>query len=181
MKTLLTALYLSFAFCISYGQASSVSETTTSIVLEKQKACDVISMDQIAELLDVESSKLVEEDMSFAESKRRSICHVIAKDVIASCNIRLGWKSKKAEAKKRLEQSYTRYLTSGEENVNSYEEISNTNDTQILFGKGSSKSGNLYVVRKRFGNSSEVKIEVLKESEDDSLKSRLVSIVENIK
>ncbi|HHH55353.1 MAG TPA: hypothetical protein ENK91_16970 [Bacteroidetes bacterium] len=158
------------------------SGKASSNTLKKQDACEVLSKEEVSSLLKVDINDLTQEDMSFAENERRSICHYVVKNgEIGSYNIRLSWKSDKAKANKVLEKSYSRYLSSGEKNMDSYEELDNSNGTQILFGTQKEDHGTTnYIIRKRFGNSAEVKIEVLTQNEAKELKSKLLKIINEL-
>lgn len=150
--------------------------------LNKQKACDMLSKTEVARLLGVEVDALVEEDMSFAESNRRSICHYVVKGEVASYNLRLGWKSDKAVENKILEKSYIRYLASGEKNMKSYEELTNKNGIQILYGEQDEAHGTRnHIIRKRYGNKAELKIEILKEARsNENVKDLLVKLINDM-
>ncbi len=148
--------------------------------IDQLKACDILTVDEMAELIGTTVDQLVKEDMSFIENDRRSICHYILKGEIGSINIRVGLQSAKAQERKALEWNYSRYLKEGEKNLATYEELAN-GDHQILYGVNVDRSGSNHVIRKRYGVLGEIKIEVLKGSTDESLQSRLKAIIDNIK
>ena len=176
-NSLILCVLLNLSYC--FGQTGNTSSSATA-QLQKQKACEVLSIEQVADLLNVDVANLVKEDMSFAEGKRRSICHIVVKDEIASYNMRLGWKSERAQAKKVLEKNYAKYLSQGEEQMKNYQELKNDGDVQILYGVEKGKQGTNHLIRKRYGNSAEVKIEILTSTENQELKNLLLEIVEKI-
>ena len=166
------SLFLSILTIIFFNNSSNAQSIT------QLKACDVLSIEQMAKLLETNPTNLVKEDMSFAEGKRRTICHYILKGAIGSVNVRVATKSDKAKENKVLEKSYQRYLTQGEQNISSYEEISAEGEIQILYGANTDRSGTNHVIRKRFGNIGEIKIEVLKGNSDESLRTALLEIIQ---
>lgn len=165
-----------FAFC-----GMNISSAQHSQQLSRQMACEVLSIDDVARLLKTEANNLISEDMSFAEGKRRSICHYVVKGKVASYNMRLAWQSEKAVANGALVKRYERYLKNGEENMKQYTELQNDGKIQILYGAQALGGGMNHVIRKRYGNSAEAKIEVLLEEGNYELKDELLEIIQRIK
>ena len=148
--------------------------------LTKQEACNTLSTDKVAMLLLAESKDITQEDMSFGSSKKRSICQYYINGRNASVQISLSWKSEKAITNRVLEKTYSKYLANGEKDIKSYEQVASSEDHQTLYGVQKSRSGFVHIIRKRIQNSAEVKIEVQTDKEDASLKSKLLSAVDEI-
>lgn len=151
-----------------------------SSMLSKQDACAVLSKESIANMMSVDVNDLVEEDMSFLENDRRSICHLVVKGQIASCNVRLSWSSERAQENKALERQFNQYLSNGEQTMKKYEEINNDDNGQVLFGMEKGENGVLYVVRKRYGLSADAKIEVLMPTEGEAVREKLLATIERL-
>lgn len=159
--------------------APQSSDSNSSSGLKMQKACETIDINTIAELLDRNASEIQMQDMSYKDNP--SVCYYFTKDGARKLYLRLAWKSEKAEENKLLETQYKRLLTTGEKKI-TYVEHQNQNNQQILSGNGKDRGDQyVHVVRKRIGNASEIQLELVNQTEDNAINTKLIQLVNSIK
>lgn len=151
------------------SRSESSSDTKITKTLAAQNACDALSSESIAQVLQW-SGEITSESMTHKEGKR-SLCRFNHGD--SSLWLRLGWKSEKAASNKVLEKQFEAYLTEGEDGI-AYESVT---DNIVIFGVKTNGAAQqtLYVYRKRFGNDAELMFElnsasITKENALDGLK-----------
>ena len=147
--------------------------------LSQQNACEILSIEKISQLMDVEKSTIKQKDMSFG--KRRSICYYFTKEGNRKFYIRLAWKSEKAKENRVLQKQYENFMSNGDHPIKEYQELSSTEQSQILYGRGQDHENKyIHVLRKRFNNQAEIQLEVTKENKEDILKDVLLEVINGI-
>jgi len=150
-----------------------------SNALDKRAACEILSLEEIADLLDVDANELKQKDLSFGKS--RSICSYYTSEGNRKFFIRLSWKSKKATANKVLERNFKKYLDSGDNDSNQYVEIETTSEHQLIYGTGTDRENkSIQVIRKRIGNDAEIQLELIKEYRDEAVKDLLLGVLSKL-
>ncbi len=161
------------------SEKTNQTNSNSNTVLSNQKACEAIPLATIAELMGIEQSAVIEEDMSFG--KGRSMCYFYSKEGDRKVYIRMAWKNEKAEENKVLQQQFADALANGEKDIKSYTEVENSEHGQVLFGIGQDRENKyIHMLRKRYGNKAEISLELLKENKDEMAQDILMKIMNAI-
>lgn len=168
---------LILSLLISFGFSSLNAQDNTR--LTEQVACEVLTLEEIAQLLEVDLDQIKQDDMSF--SNKQSICYYYTAEGNRKLFIRLAWKSEKAATNKVLEKQFKKYLEKGDVNQNRYVELERTSEHQLIYGSGKDRENkSIQIIRKRFGNNAEAQIELVKESLGDNVKDQLVRVLSKL-
>jgi hypothetical protein len=148
-------------------------------VTERKNACELLSLKEVSEILEVDVNALNLEDMSFGGDK--SICYYFTESGNRKFFIRLSWKNENAIKNRVLERNYKRYLETGAKDKSNYIEIESTPNHQLIYGIETERGNKtMQILRKRFGNESEIQIELTKEFRDKAVKDQLISLMSRL-
>lgn len=142
--------------------AKPVKTTSSKGIPAVKEACDYMEEERLKAIFKWEGMEFEKSPMmSLERYKDLTVCvgHVLGPD--ATIQLRLAWKNKSAIKNKALEKLYNNLLTNGErmsgEITAAYEEISNADGKQVIFGVGEGKHGYVYYsLKKRYGNEAEI-------------------------
>ncbi len=168
MKILITVLFLSV---FVFGQNSELDN------FSKMNPCDVLSNTYLVESMNWTKELIKKNEEKF---RRSSVCTINHDE--ENMLVRLGWKSEKAVNNEVLAKQFAGFLSKGEKGIK-YEEISNKDGIQVLYGKGQEKFGFItYIARKRFGNKKAIQIEIRSKSRDEESSRKLaLEMIERVK
>lgn len=158
------------------SEVKPISVTTDNPTLERQNACEVMTMDEIAALLHTVADQLAQDNMDMG--KDNSICYYYSKDGNKKLFMRMAWANERAQEYEVLTRQYSSLLQNGDKTISTYTHIATTANSQIIYGKNEDRVGNMiHIARKRFGNTAEVQVELTTSDKDTDYKDRLVDIV----
>ncbi len=157
----------------------TISLKAQSVALPATKACEAVSNEIVSTLMNVELNALIQEDLSFG--KRRSICYYYTSDGNRKFFIRISSKSESAQSKKVLENQYENLQNNGDDTIQSYQQISETADTEVLYGTAQDREGkHIHVLSKRYSNLGELQVELTLETKNENASNELLKIIGHI-
>jgi hypothetical protein len=170
MKKLHTTLLIFFIINHLIGQADE---------LPFQPSCNIVSLDSIASILEIDTMNITQQDLNFRT--KTSLCYNIADTGVRKLTIRSDWKTPQEIQNKLLENNYVKYLAEGDKYVQNYQEVTSSIGTQTLFGTGLDENNNhIHIIRRRYDNNSEIRVEMIKEVLDANAETDLLSIIDNV-
>src|SRR5690554_2496773 len=188
MKFPLASLFLLLLFFACVRQDKTQTNATQELkrtiksdrdILKKRKACEVLSIEKIAQVMMVEVSEIQRKDLSLGSS--RSVCYYYSKEGNRKLFIRMVWKNDRAITDSLLSKRYKRYLAVGDTLVGKYREVYATDNIQILFAIDQGRENNyIHLLRKRYGNHAEIQIELTKKYKDTGMEEVLMEMLKKI-
>lgn len=142
-------------------------------------ACDAIANIELESVLDWPAYETSKNEEHF--DGKFSVCTMIYNN--SQLRVRLAWKSDVSQNSNVLSNDYKKWTTEGDNGI-VYSEIETTDDYEIIYTTRMDPTTrqNVYVGRKRFGNDSEVHVEMMTgEYQGDDAKQKVMQLISKVR